>query len=189
MSSFKKWEARINFIQKEYPFGELRILTNENGLIHSDTEPAYVSRTRITWYNNGKNHGLDVDIFGSMNYYYEGIIVPANYITNKANLTVEEVLAHPNAEVRYVGIRICGYDKLKEKAKIIHTHKNMELFSINKIFNDEVTILKVVNSTPEKNGTFKEYYLTVPPNIKTCEEAVAWTFYKISNDYNPQTET
>jgi hypothetical protein len=187
--SFKKWLARIDFINKEYPFGELRILKNAEGNIHSDTSPAYVSETRVVWYNNGKKHGLDVDIFGSITYYYENILVPSNYITNKESLTIEKVLANPNTEVRYVGIRIMGYDKLKEKAVTIHASKNMELFYIAGIFTDSVTILKVVNSTPESDGSFKNYYLTVPPDMKTCEDAVAWTFYKKKSSYKPQVET
>lgn len=39
-----------------------------------------------------------------------------------------------------------------------------------------MVMLKVINSTPEPDGTFAEYYLRVPPNMQTAREAVRWTF-------------
>jgi len=65
----------------------------------------------------------------------------------------------------------------------------MELFSIKGIFDDPVCVLKVINSTAEPDGTFKNYYLTVPPNMKKCKEAVAWTFRMTADDYAPMQET
>jgi hypothetical protein len=37
-------------------------------------------------------------------------------------------------------------------------------------------MLEVVNSTPEPDDSFKDYFLRVPPNARTAREAVAWTF-------------
>jgi len=189
MNDFKKWMERIKFINEEYPFGELKLLTNEEGRLHHDVEPAYVSKTRVSWYKNGKLHGKDIDIYGSIAYYYDSILVPPNFITDSVNLTIKEVLNHSNAEVRYVGIKICGYDKIEKIANFIDIDKDMKLFYIDKIFTEPIAILKVVNSTPEYDGTFKAYYLNVPPTMKTCKEAVAWTFYKEASDYHPSIET
>lgn len=35
---------------------------------------------------------------------------------------------------------------------------------------------------------FDEYFLRVPPEVKTCKEAVAWTFFKTIDTYNPEVE-
>jgi hypothetical protein len=186
---FKKWLERIKFINEEYPFGELRILTNEDGNLHHDILPAYVSKTRVSWYRNGKLHGKDIDIYGSIAYYYDNVLVPSNYITDSANLTIKEVFNHSNAEVRYVGIKICGYDKIEKIAKFIDVDEDMKLFFVDKVFESPIAILKVINSTPEQDGSFKAYYLNVPPTMKTCKEAVAWTFYKDVGSYHPSVET
>ncbi len=44
-------------------------------------------------------------------------------------------------------------------------------------------MVKVVNSTPEPDGSFKDYFLRVPPTCQTALEAVAWTFDKTPEQY------
>jgi hypothetical protein len=39
-----------------------------------------------------------------------------------------------------------------------------------------VVMIEVVNATPEKDGSFKHYFLRVPPSVTRAREAVAWTF-------------
>jgi hypothetical protein len=54
---------------------------------------------------------------------------------------------------------------------------------------EAVAIVKVVNTTPEPDGTFKDYFLRVPPWVRTAREAVAWTFGMESAGYRPGVET
>ena len=58
------------------------------------------------------------------------------------------------------------------------------------ITGDETLVMvKVVNSTEEPDGTFKDYFLRVPPTMRTSHEAVAWTFNKTVETYAPCLET
>ena len=136
---------------------------------------------------------MDADKYGSLFYYYENIRVPPHYINNPESLTLQEVLAHVNTEVRFVGMKIVGMDKVMndKKTKIIHRdeEKGQVLFQIKGIFQDPVCYVKVVNSTQEPDGTFKDYYLCVPPDVKTCKQAVAWTFRLEEQEYQPEQET
>jgi hypothetical protein len=50
-------------------------------------------------------------------------------------------------------------------------------------------VVKVLNGTPEPDGTRKLYFLTVPPGTKTCKEAIAWTFGVDAKDYHPDVES
>lgn len=190
---FDAWKARLNFFSKEYPFGPITRFTNEEGRLHKDDGPAYITPTRITWYKNGRKHGLDADKWGSINYYYEGVRIPPHFFTKPESLTFQEVLAHPNSEVKYVGMKIVGMDKVLDdkNTKIIHCdeQKGQVLFEVKGIFDDPVCYVKVVNNTQEKNGTYKDYYLCVPPTVKTCQQAVAWTFRLEENEYHPEQET
>ena len=190
---FDAWIARLNWFKDEYPFGPIQRFTNEEGNLHKDDGPAYITPTRITWYKNGRKHGMDADKYGSLFYYYENIRVPPHYITNPESLTLQEVLAHVNTEVRFVGMKIVGMDKVMndKKTKIIHRdeEKGQVLFQIKGIFQDPVCYVKVVNSTQEPDGTFKDYYLCVPPDVKTCKQAVAWTFRLEEQEYQPEQET
>lgn len=188
-SSYEKWVKNLREIRENYFFGPIEIKKNELGEIHCDSGPAYISPTRIKYYKNNKQHGPDVDIFGSLCYYYENILVPSKYFNNPDSLTIEEVLANKNTEVRYVGIKLFGFDKLMEASEIVNENNGMILFKVNGVFTDPLLILSVLNSTPEPDGTKKQYYLTVPPTMKDCKEAVAWTFRKEPKDYHPSKET
>ena len=195
---FEAWRSRLEYMKKDFPFTADGIvkLTNEVGNLHSDTEPAWRSPTRIIWYKDGRKHGIDADIHGTIFYYYENIRIPPKFyqaITKPELLSVEEVLSHPNTECRYVGIKIIGYETIRKskKCKLIDTcdKTGMELFSISGIFEEPILYLKVINSTMEPDGTYKNYYLCVPPTMKKCKEAVAWTFRMEESEYQPLQET
>jgi hypothetical protein len=192
-SNFEAWKARLDYFGKEFPFGKMQRIVNEEGNLHNDKGPALITPTRIIHYINGRKHGVDADIYGSINYYYENIRIPPHFFTKPESLTIKEVLAHPNAEVRYVGMRIIGMDKVMQhkKTKIIHEDhdKNMVLFQFGGVFEEPISYLKVVNSTMEPDGTYKDYYLCVPPDMQTCKQAVAWTFGLEEKKYNPVQET
>ena len=195
---FEAWKARLDYMRRDLPFTNSGIATvrNEAGNLHSDTEPAWRSPTRIIWYKDGRKHGLDADIHGSIHYYFENIRIPPKFhqaVSNPDILTVEEVLTHPNSECRYVGVKIIGHDKIKSSsnARVVDRcdETGMELFTISGIFSEPISYLKVVNSTAEPDGSYKNYYLCVPPSCETCRQAVAWTFRKDSSSYKPIQET
>lgn len=197
-SGFEAWKARLEYMEKEFPFTKSGIveLRNEIGNLHSDTEPAWRSPTRIMWYKDGRKHGIDADKHGTITYYYENIRIPPKFhqaVSNPDLLTVEEVLSHENTECRYVGIKIIGHEKIRsnKNCKLIDAcdKTGMELFSITGIFTEPILYLKVINSTMEADGSYKNYYLCVPPTMKTCKESVAWTFRMEEKDYQPSQET
>ena len=50
-------------------------------------------------------------------------------------------------------------------------------------------MVKVVNSTAEPDGSFKDYYLRVPPAITKARDAVAWTFDVSPEEYAVEAQT
>jgi len=114
-------------------------------------------------------------------------------VSNPDLLTVEEVLTHENTECRYVGIKIIGHERIRasKNCKLIDAcdKTGMELFSVSDIFVEPILFLKVINSTMEPDGSYKNYYLCVPPDMKTCKQAVAWTFRMEGEHYKPIQET
>lgn len=50
-------------------------------------------------------------------------------------------------------------------------------------------MVKVKNSTPELDGTYKDYFLRVLPDITKAIDAVAWTFGINAEKYKPIKET
>lgn len=54
---------------------------------------------------------------------------------------------------------------------------------------EEIQVVEVRNSTPEPDGSYKMYYLRVPPRINSAREAVAWTFGLEQYEYDPDKES
>ena len=54
---------------------------------------------------------------------------------------------------------------------------------------DLLVAVEVLNSSPEPDGTQRTYVLRVPPGIRTCRAAVAWTFRLDADAYQPLVET
>ncbi len=199
-NGFEAWKARLDYMAREFPFSSpadgIVELRNEDGQLHADDRPAFRTPSRITWYKNGKKHGIDADRLGTIYYYYEGIRIPPEYhraIGDPDLLNAEDVLRHPNAEIRFIGMKIIGFERVKQhkKVKIIHRDNKTgaELFHISGIFQEPVAYVAVWNSTIEQDGTYKRYYLCVPPTCRTCREAIAWTFRLTANEYSPTQET
>lgn len=54
---------------------------------------------------------------------------------------------------------------------------------------EPILMVKVRNSTPEPDGSVKDYWLRVPPTITTARGAVAWTFDTPAAKYSPEVQT
>lgn len=196
---FEEWKAKLDFIRGEYPFldqpGKPVERKDLDGRLHADTGFAFISHTRCTQYNMGRKHGLDVTSFGSMTYYYENITIPPRWMLKPETITFDEVMNNPNQELRYVGLKVYGLERMVEEGRFknIHSDQYGDLLqcTIKGVRNADLTVkyVKVVNSTPESDGTYKIYFLCVPPEIKTAREAVAWTFEKEEKNYSPIQQT
>ena len=194
-----RWEARLAYIRSEYLAKANGIVTRRDGegRLHCDDGPAYLAPARVTFFRHGRRHGLDADWHGTLHHYHEGVRIPASFhaeLVSPGTLTVEEVLSHPNLEVRMTGIRILGPGRVlsSRRARIIDRcdRTGMVLFKIRGFSEaSPVRFLKVVNSTPEPDGSRKDYFLCVPPSMQTCAGAVAWTFGLEASGYKPTQET
>ena len=107
------------------------------------------------------------------------------------SLLVSEIENERNAEVRRVMMNVFGQDRflLLSGAKAIHSDDFGTLYRKELPGDEPLVMVKVVNATAEPDGSFKDYFLRVPPHIVRAREAVAWTFGKREMDYEPAVET
>jgi hypothetical protein len=129
---------------------------------------------------------------GFAHYAWNGIIVPEKIIKEKDSITVEQIERETNVEVRRVMLEIYGEQRFLDDSGIVPIQEDETGILYRKEFpNDEALVMvKVVNRSPEPDGTFKHYYLRVPPHIETAQEAVAWTFeFEEPEEYGPEIET
>ncbi len=126
-------------------------------------------------------------------YYWHGVKVPERIILNPETITADEIANEENAEVRRCMLERFGRENFLglPSCKKVHSDDWGDLYRNDEIRDrngDPYCFVKVVNSTPEPDGTFKDYILRVHPRCKTAFEAVQSTFPRIER-FAPAVET
>ena len=114
------------------------------------------------------------------------------YIQDRDTLTVEAIESESsNAEVRRVLTELYGLERYIQDSGAIRQHEDdFGVLLRKKVEGDEdLVMVKVVNSTPEPDGSYKDYFIRVPPTVTKAKEAVAWTFGKTEEEYIPLVQT
>ncbi len=148
-------------------------LTDEGGRLHSDKGPAIVFRD------------------GYIAHSWHGVIVDARIIEEPESITLAEIDNTQNAEMRRVLIERYGQSQYLQDsgAEEIHRDEYGVLYRKEIPGDEDLVMVKVVNSSPEPDGSFKDYFLRVPPDVLTAKQAVAWTFGFEADEYLPLAET
>lgn len=105
-------------------------------------------------------------------YFWHGVSVPKEWITNKETLKPETALQWPNVEQRRAACEILGWNKILSmlKVKIIDAHENPQvgtLIEVNLPDSGKTRFLQAVC------GTSRTFALPVPNTTKTALEAQA----------------
>ncbi|MCQ1575562.1 DUF6745 domain-containing protein [Streptomyces parvus] len=122
---------------------------------------------------------------------WRGMPVPAAFLEELSSLTPERIRGEENAELRRVMLEYYGYDRyLSESgAEPVHRDETGILWRIALDGDEDVVMVEVVNSTPEPDGTYRAYWLRVPPTTRTAKDGVAWTFGLEGAAYAPVRQT
>ncbi|MFC9326538.1 DUF6745 domain-containing protein [Kitasatospora sp. NPDC057015] len=122
---------------------------------------------------------------------WRGMPVPADFLAGLGGLTAERIRTEENAELRRVMLEHYGYDRYlaDSGAEPLHRDGTGVLWRIQLPDDEPVVMVEVVNATAEPDGTFRTYWLRVPPTTRTARAGVAWTFGVAEQDYRPQRET
>jgi hypothetical protein len=120
-------------------------------------------------------------------YYHHGVRVNQQIVEQPETLTAEQILTEPNAEVRRVMIEKIGYERFMALVNPEVLDEDFEptgnprrLLSV-ELANDPDGVIVVVELQCTTTG--KMYYLRVPPTMRTCLQAVAWTADMSPEDY------
>jgi len=120
-------------------------------------------------------------------YYHHGVRVNQQIVEQPETLTAEQILTEPNAEVRRVMIEKIGYARFMTLVNPEVLDEDFEptgnprrLLSV-ELSNDPDGVIVVVELKCTTTG--KMYYLRVPPTMRTCLQAVAWTADMSPEDY------
>jgi hypothetical protein len=164
-----------------WPYENLCIVTGRPVEVHRD--------------NRGLLHneiGMAIRYSDGWGYYaWHGIIVPEYVVLLPEPIDVEMINNEPNAEVRRVLIERFGLDNYLKAGNVVKIHQDEcgVLYRMNLRGDEPILVVRVINSTAEPDGIFKEYFLRVPPNMLRARQAVAWTFGLPEEEYFPLAET
>ncbi|MFJ8228991.1 DUF6745 domain-containing protein [Streptomyces sp. NPDC094448] len=122
---------------------------------------------------------------------WRGMPVPAGFLAELPSLDPARIREEENAELRRVMLEFYGYDRYlaESGARPVHRDEAGILWRIPMNGDEDVVMVEVVNSTPEPDGTYRTYWLRVPPSTGTAKEGVAWTFGLDEKEYEPLRQT
>lgn len=154
-------------------------------------KPAVFSIDEAGRFHNAEGPAL-VFSDGFKVYAWNGVIVDdARIIECPESITIEEIEQAANVELRRVLIDRFGQSRFltESGAEAIDEDEAGVLYRKDMGDDEPIVMVKVVNRTAEPDGTFREYFLRVPPEITSAREAVAWTFDVETEDYSPLIES
>jgi hypothetical protein len=125
-------------------------------------------------------------------YAVEGFIMDPMLFENPDKVDPKVILKENNTEIRRILVRLYGEKRLAENGgKIVHSDDRGDLIEIDIGDDDDkpARFIRMVNSTPEPDGTYKIYLERVPPETKTATEAIAIRWGEDADTYNPEVET
>ena len=168
-----------------WPFQHACIVTAKPTALHRDLQ--------------GRLHaesGPALDYAGTWGIWtWHGVRVPRQVIESPETLTVAQVLGEANAEVRRVMLQRMGTEKFLHGIGAEAVHKDdwgilwRSSAGVLDTAGQPYQFVQVVNSTPEQDGSFKDYFLRVSPRLTTAHEAVASTYRLTAEQYHPQIQT
>ena len=114
-----------------------------------------------------------------------------DYIDHPGNLRTKRIDAEKNVEVRRVLMELYGQARYlaDSGAQEVASDARGVLYRKELPGDEPLVMVKLRNSTPEPDGSFKDYFLRVPPTMQTAAQAVAWSFDQGEDAYAPVVET
>jgi hypothetical protein len=170
------WPLDEAIVMVERP---VHVSTDEEGRLHCE------DRAAIEW-----SDGWGV-------YAWHGARVPKEVILEPEKITVKDIDSEENAEVRRVMLTRYGEGRylIDSGAEIldedvdIQGHERKLYKKPMEAPEEDIVMVRVINSTPEPDGSRNIYWLRVPPHFTDVKAAVAWTFEEDAESYQPEVET
>jgi hypothetical protein len=115
---------------------------------------------------------------GERYWFWRGVPVPDWVIEDPGSITPKTIRDEYNQERRRCLIERFGTARFIREAgaELISHDQYGHLWRCNFGDDDPYTLVEVVNGTPRPDGTRTTYFISVPPEMETAHQAVAWTY-------------
>jgi hypothetical protein len=114
---------------------------------------------------------------GERYYFWRGIEVPDWIIEHPDRITPAVIEAEPNVELRRCMVERLGFEGLLRAfgSTLVAEDQYGKLWRAN-FEGRRRTFLEVQNGTREPGGSYRKYFLSVPPSMLSPRQAAAWTY-------------
>jgi hypothetical protein len=129
-------------------------------------------------------------------HFWHGRRVSRDIIEEPGSITVDRIERERNVETRSILIERYGLERFLKDSGAVKLSEDecgvlyRKVFTSSDSMTDEpLVVVMVNNSTPEPDGSSKQYFLRVPPAVRSAREGVAWTFGLTEDEYAPEVES
>ena len=125
-------------------------------------------------------------------FAWHGTFVPDRFLEFGIKKDVTLIFYEPNVEIRRMMLEMYGLEAFIKDSGAAAVQRDKCGVLYRQHFGDnheDIVIVHVINSTPEPDGSYNNYFLRVPPETQSAREGVAWTFGLTADEYDPIKET
>ncbi|WP_159589678.1 DUF6745 domain-containing protein [Chelativorans xinjiangense] len=163
-------------VDRLYPFAAIAVAVRPATTIALDPEgrPHAENGPALAWAD------------GTRLYAWHGQLVSPEVIDPDRPVTLSRIHAEADPAQRRVLIQRYGLGRycVEAGASEIQHDDCGRLYRLRQGLGEPLMAVRVVNHTPEPDGSLREFWLRVPPTATTARQAVAWTFDLSAEEYN-----
>jgi hypothetical protein len=143
---------------------------------------------------NGRLHAPDGPALryacGWSVYAWKGVLVPSWIIERPERVNIRTISATNDPQIRRCMIDILTPQRFIAEGGAYRVSQDETGVLWRQRWRWEAwAAVEVVNGTAEPDGTYKHYFLQVPPTVRSAREAVAWTYGLTEQRYRPTVRT
>jgi hypothetical protein len=149
------------------------VALDAEGRLHAEAGPA------LAWADGTRLHA------------WHGHLVAPDVLDQGRPVTLSQINRETDPDRRWILIERFGLGRylLAAGASEMQHDGYGQLYRLEQRLTEPIIAVRVVNRTPEPDGTYREFWLRVPPAISTARQAVAWTFDMPTDEYEPLAES
>jgi hypothetical protein len=168
-------------VDRLYPFGEIAVAVEPGTILALDAEgrPHADDGPALAWAD-----GTDI-------HAWHGRLIPPDVFDPARPITRSRIDHQTDPDRRWVLIERYGLGRylLEAGATEVEHDDCGQLYRLAQRWSEPIVAVRVVNDTPEPDGSRRDFWLRVPPTMTTAREAVAWTFNQPVEAYDPVAES
>jgi hypothetical protein len=124
--------------------------------------------------------------------FFHGVRMSERQGSDPDFVTPLRIASWANAERRRVGIERIGLEAFLRGlgAELVQQDDFGKLWRTGEeVAGEPYVAVEVTNATAEADGSYRRYFLRVPPETRSAREAVAWSFGMSAREYRVTVET